>query len=108
MSYGPSYEDDNATDRKGECRREIHEVRRRINEDVDPIINKTFNDWRDHEAVKGKDATLVVLGYGEFFGLSEECDKWSFGVFWALFKPKIVMEMRKEFNDIVSEWSITS
>jgi hypothetical protein len=99
--YGANYEDDNAKNPQGECRKEIALVKGRVYNEVQGSIRKTIDMWRGHEAVMGNDATLMVLGYGRFFALGEKCNNWSFSVLWSTQPQKVLMEMRKEFNDIV-------
>ncbi|KAF2828722.1 SGNH hydrolase [Ophiobolus disseminans] len=81
--------------------REIYEVRKRVNNGMQEYAEENIDAWRAHRAVAGNEATLIVLGYAGFFALGDECNEWNFNVPWAIWKQKLVKEMRQEFNDII-------
>jgi hypothetical protein len=62
---------------------------------------EVIQTWKDREAVVGRDVNLSHLGYARFFALGEDCSDWSFSVFYAKEKQKLVMDLRKEFNELV-------
>lgn len=100
--YGKKYEDDDPNKPKGECRKEIQLVRGRVQgDDIKNKVVDTIHAWRGHKAVMGNDASLFLLGYPWFFAFAEECDKWHFNVWWAKENQNVVMDMRKEFNELV-------
>lgn len=100
--YGKKYEEDNAEAPEGLCRKEIALVRERIQGLglYNQVVN-TIHAWRGHKAVIGNDATLMMLGYGRFFGTGSNCDAWNFNVLWAKQEQKLVRPMRDELNELV-------
>lgn len=50
------------------------------------------------------DATLITLGYGRFFSMDEQCNKWNFNVPWADKNEtqNVILDMRKEINELVN------
>ncbi|OCK74994.1 SGNH hydrolase [Lepidopterella palustris CBS 459.81] len=100
--YGKNYEDDDPNDPKGECRVEIRNVRGRVEgDDLKNKVIDTIHAWRGHKAVMGNEASLFLLGYPWFFAYGEKCNDWTFSVFYSGQKQMVVMDMRKEFNELV-------
>jgi hypothetical protein len=100
--YKPNYENDNPNKPEGACRKEIQLVRGRLqgNDMVDRVV-QTIHTWRGHKSVMGGDASLFLIGYGRFFALDSQCDKWNFNVFWDRETQNVVAGMRQEFNELV-------
>lgn len=102
--YGTVYEDDDPKNPTGSCRKEIGWVRSRVEGDgIKDNVTDKIHKWRGHKAVVGNDASLFLLGYARLFAEGPECNEYDFEVFYALRNEtqKVVLEMRKEFNELV-------
>jgi hypothetical protein len=110
--YGKKYEDDKGPvgKREGLCKYEIDQVRDRLTGDrmakFQAAIRQTIHDWRGHKSVKGNDATLMTVGYARFFAEGKECDDMKFTIPGAS-EQKVVLDMRKDINELVSIERIT-
>ncbi|CAI6336866.1 unnamed protein product [Periconia digitata] len=106
-NYGKRYEEDDAEHPGGECRREIKEVRGRVETDgIKKSIKGVINQWRYHPANAGNEASLYLHGYPWFFGDSEECNDWDFTVFYnsdPAKNQKLVHDLRTDFNKMIDQ-----
>lgn len=100
-NYGTLYEDDDPANPTGSCRQSIAQVRENI-KGIESKYKDTINMWKGHRANQDNDASLFTIGYGQFFGMNDECNDWNFQVpIPFVGTQRIVKEMREEFNEMV-------
>ncbi|KAL1607895.1 hypothetical protein SLS60_002833 [Paraconiothyrium brasiliense] len=99
--YGPEYPDPN-----GDCMKGLQQVQDTIGQNGSNMKGKvtdTINMWRSHAKTQNMDATLIVIGYGRFWAEGTDCNDWTFALPWALKKPKLHLQMRKDMNNLIDQ-----
>ena len=104
FDYGPAYKDDN--DRTGECAKALDEASNYISNKLQQDLINTINDiLADPNIKKNPDFLLYLTGYAQFFGTDYDdwCNDESWNIPGRSATPKLSSELRKAFNDRVSQ-----
>jgi hypothetical protein len=102
--YGPPYDKD--PEGKGACKKSLKKTQDYIDNTVSGLsfdLKRTLDDLFAADLAKSRpDLHVYFSSYARFFNAdSDTCNKLSFAKWWQLWKPLLVKELRKEFNDKV-------
>ena len=107
--WGPDYEDDNDTDRKGWCRKNLFSAREYIAHGLGEDFTRAVDQMEEYLKNSKRDvpkANVYFSSYVEFWNdTTDECDKWSFGRWFSTGYPKLVKALRAEMNDLVRKFN---
>ncbi|KAH0536746.1 hypothetical protein FGG08_006418 [Glutinoglossum americanum] len=101
-SYGDPYDKD--PEGKGECKKSLKKTQDYIDNADSGLgfdLKQTLDDLLASDQAKSHpEFHMYLSSYARFFNSdSDTCNDWSFSPWWRIWKPKLVKELRKEFND---------